>query len=1013
MSNHNIWNNSWGIQTNRESTPTSQWFWDDKTLIWTYSGPSVGNDPVIPPSSTPPTTIYKEDDVDCDPVGGIFSTNDPPGEPTFSNVPILGGRPNIPNVSSPPSAPPVSSNPTPAKVGGKMYNVCFDDALLNQKGWTRSRWEGSKLQSLYYNEYTDELEEGKPLGPIQSKDVENFIDGLHFLITGSFQPTGSYKRTIGDPFEKTKQSGIVKVLENVYVNSCYWKNEFRSDLGAGERYPPKHPNGVDGSGIAALYVSGSPHFGKILPSAPFARPVMDVPSIPTTFYKTNETEIKSDATTLINNILVPQPLKLHTAGIVGNTGTHGEDSLYQATPINFTHDGPLSTEHALKFVSRSYNYLDGGGNVLPENNWTWTDTEITQSSIIPRRERSGDITYGKEPVISTFSNALFFGTTTLGYEESELTPGPGPDFSFVKLEKAFIFDSDTDEFFIQEIKRKGDNIGFEKLMQSTFPWASTFKLRLLDYEHPNNLKTEYGVHWNKGYFSKVASYTTESSNHQPQGHFPGTGTGFSIPSWLTNTGNSGNIEIQTASIHNNGVIIEGSPNCALGATDGGGFYYLPSNNGGGDGAFLWGSFKSAGMGFGSEMEDFPKHPSPSSAGSFIVGPGYGSFMGTDPFPSGMRYYASQFNPVGSPLDKMNQYRIGGSTKLSGRILSGTFKVNKKNSSTNWWFEQGGVKNILWASESLSGDTSASLKTFMDDCYKQDSLHIITYNEAKETDKTFGTGFERFDHSFRLTPGNNAIPGYPGTPAANYLDAVPGDDINKNYSFYRKFTRPLVTFGSTLFSDYTKVGVPGAHTTSSHNLYIKDYDYSPEAIANNNIKKDPGPVGGITMYGINPPRFLNGVPFVNCSDANVKANDGNADYYTAISAYTGYMYGNNYTHATLDGINFQEKKGWPSLSTWVISREEKRPNIILTDLNKALDLPDGEGSKGFILIPDNLNPRIKANLDFYLKKAGLLGVAPRFKDKTIKKNAYLPTKLNKRNRGWFWRFKGKLKTRFKK
>ena len=109
----------------------------------------------------------------------------------------------------------------------------------------------------------------------------------------------------------------------------------------------------------------------------------------------------------------------------------------------------------------------------------------------------------------------------------------------------------------------------------------------------------------------------------------------------------------------------------------------------------------------------------------------------------------------------------------------------------------------------------------------------------------------------------------------------------------------------------------------------------------------------------------------------------------------------------------DKKGFPSLSTYTISREEKRPNIILTDLNKQQDLPDGEGAKGFILIPDNLNPRIKANLDYYLRKAGLINNAPRFKDKTIKKNAYLPTRLNKRKRGWFFRFKKRLKTKFKK
>ena len=63
----------------------------------------------------------------------------------------------------------------------------------------------------------------------------------------------------------------------------------------------------------------------------------------------------------------------------------------------------------------------------------------------------------------------------------------------------------------------------------------------------------------------------------------------------------------------------------------------------------------------------------------------------------------------------------------------------------------------------------------------------------------------------------------------------------------------------------------------------------------------------------------------------------------------------------------------------------------------------EGSKGFILIPDNLNPRIKANLDFYLGKAGLIKkeAAPKYKDKTIKKGAYLPSKIVKKLKKRRW------------
>ena len=178
-----------------------------------------------------------------------------------------------------------------------------------------------------------------------------------------------------------------------------------------------------------------------------------------------------------------------------------------------------------------------------------------------------------------------------------------------------------------------------------------------------------------------------------------------------------------------------------------------------------------------------------------------------------------------------------------------------------------------------------------------------------------------------------------------------------------------------------------------------------------------------MYGINPPRFMNGVPYIHHSEEDAiymmnHPDTNTSNVWGSTAVYTGYMYANNWTcsspgrDAYEDPTDFQHLKGFPALHKWVVSKAEKQPNVLLTDLNKSIELPDGEGSKGFILIPDNLNPRIKANLDYYLKKAGLLNVAPRFKDRTIKKNAYLPTKLEKRKRGWFWRFKRKLKTRIK-
>ena len=82
--------------------------------------------------------------------------------------------------------------------------------------------------------------------------------------------------------------------------------------------------------------------------------------------------------------------------------------------------------------------------------------------------------------------------------------------------------------------------------------------------------------------------------------------------------------------------------------------------------------------------------------------------------------------------------------------------------------------------------------------------------------------------------------------------------------------------------------------------------------------------------------------------------------------------------------FRERKGWGGVNKWTISKLEERPNFILTDINKQEELPQGVGQKGFILIPDTLNPRIKANLDYYLSKAGLIDKekAPKYKDRSL-------------------------------
>ena len=50
----------------------------------------------------------------------------------------------------------------------------------------------------------------------------------------------------------------------------------------------------------------------------------------------------------------------------------------------------------------------------------------------------------------------------------------------------------------------------------------------------------------------------------------------------------------------------------------------------------------------------------------------------------------------------------------------------------------------------------------------------------------------------------------------------------------------------------------------------------------------------------------------------------------------------------------------------------KDHVIITNLNKDAELFDGIGSKGVVLLPEHVHPRIKNNLNYYLQQAGLGG-----------------------------------------
>ena len=76
----------------------------------------------------------------------------------------------------------------------------------------------------------------------------------------------------------------------------------------------------------------------------------------------------------------------------------------------------------------------------------------------------------------------------------------------------------------------------------------------------------------------------------------------------------------------------------------------------------------------------------------------------------------------------------------------------------------------------------------------------------------------------------------------------------------------------------------------------------------------------------------------------------------------------------------------------------KDHTIIADIDKDAELFDGIGDRGLVLIPEFTHISVKSNLDFYLKKAGLITEAPPTKTEITKQNYPLlsvKTKPNKK------------------
>jgi hypothetical protein len=320
------------------------------------------------------------------------------------------------------------------------------------------------------------------------------------------------------------------------------------------------------------------------------------------------------------------------------------------------------------------------------------------------------------------------------------------------------------------------------------------------------------------------------------------------------------------------------------------------------------------------------------------------------------YYGVSYNPY--LTNNYSQNNVPFFFNSNNRtIITGSFTI--ENNIDTWWWRRPRTSSYFDSNgSSLGSHNSASgLITF-----PNAGSHLHTSGDFSTS--VFGffnslmiKGFGSTTNTFLDKNENNL---YGTAPAKKDLHILTFNDakgtvkdIQTELRYGRNTTQALRHFGSISLSPGRKIPVPGSYkgavTLSTSGFGINSKVVGP-SFGEYTVQQGYQSAIGYQYYTW----FVGG---------NASGSEQATNSYTPPADVSG---SGNFT-------------GTPQLKKYTISKLVKRPNVIMADINKILHLFDGVGGKGFLCIPENINPQIKNNLDYYLKKAELIDKGPNRKN----------------------------------
>ena len=312
------------------------------------------------------------------------------------------------------------------------------------------------------------------------------------------------------------------------------------------------------------------------------------------------------------------------------------------------------------------------------------------------------------------------------------------------------------------------------------------------------------------------------------------------------------------------------------------------------------------------------------------------------------YYGVTYNPflTSNPTQNNVPFLFNTNNRL---IITGSFVINK-NIDT-WWWRRPKTSSFFSTGAIIgSSNTSSGLTVFTNG-----GEHLHTTGDVSNSVFGFFYRLMSKDHFFQNKRENDQ---YGIAPAKRDLHIMTFNDaencikdIQTELRYGRNTTQALRHFGSFSLSPSRKIPVPNVAPARSGSF---------PTLSANGFSINSKIVGPAFEEYVVQSSYVSAVQY---------------DYYTWFvggkepeSASLVYK-----PPGTVSGMgNF---KGANRLEKFTVSKLIKRKNVIMVDINKANHLFDGIGGSGFLCIPENINPIIKNNLDYFLKKAELIERGP--------------------------------------